>query len=76
MRNRGQKELYCQIHQLLKHTRFSTEAYPAIRHLVEKTVASGLIYVNSHAVDFKVRDSARTSIASSADQMGILQSSG
>ena len=32
----------------------STEAYPAIRHLVEKTVASGLIYLNSHAVDFKV----------------------
>jgi 4-hydroxyphenylacetate 3-monooxygenase len=32
----------------------STEAYPAIRHLVEKTVASGLIYLNSHASDFKV----------------------
>ena len=24
------------------------------RHLVEKTVASGLIYLNSHASDFKV----------------------
>jgi 4-hydroxyphenylacetate 3-monooxygenase len=31
----------------------STEAYPAIKHLIEQTVASGLIYANSHAVDFK-----------------------
>ena len=30
----------------------STEAYPAIRHLVEKTVASGLIYLSSHDSEF------------------------
>ena len=37
----------------------STEAYPAIRHLVEKTVASGLIYMNSHAADFNVPELRR-----------------
>lgn len=31
-----------------------TIAYPRIRDLVERTVASGLIYVNSNALDFKV----------------------
>jgi aromatic ring hydroxylase len=29
------------------------EAYVQIRHLIEKTVASGLIYLNSHVKDFK-----------------------
>jgi 4-hydroxyphenylacetate 3-monooxygenase len=29
------------------------EAYARVRNLIEKTVASGLIFVNSHAVDFK-----------------------
>jgi aromatic ring hydroxylase len=29
------------------------EAYAQIRNLIEKTVASGLIYLNSHAHDFK-----------------------
>jgi len=32
---------------------FMTEAYPAIRNIVEKVVASGLIYLPSHALDFK-----------------------
>jgi len=30
------------------------EAYAQIRNLIEKTVASGLIYMNSHAADFAV----------------------
>jgi 4-hydroxyphenylacetate 3-monooxygenase len=29
-------------------------AYPRLKELVENAVASGLIYLNSHAVDFKV----------------------
>lgn len=32
---------------------FATEAYPAVRSIVEKVVASGLIYLPSHARDFK-----------------------
>jgi 4-hydroxyphenylacetate 3-monooxygenase len=32
---------------------FMTEAYPAIRNIVEKVVASGLIYLPSNALDFK-----------------------
>ena len=35
---------------------FMTEAYPAIRQIVEKVVASGLIYLPSHALDFKNPD--------------------
>jgi 4-hydroxyphenylacetate 3-monooxygenase len=32
---------------------FATEAYPAIRQIIEKVVASGLIYLPSHAHDLK-----------------------
>src|SRR5262247_3070112 len=32
---------------------FATEAYPAVRAIVEKVIASGLIYLPSHARDFK-----------------------
>src|SRR3984957_18188554 len=32
---------------------FMTEAYPAVRSIVEKVIASGLIYLPSHARDFK-----------------------
>lgn len=32
---------------------FATEAYPAVRGIVEKVVASGLIYLPSHARDLK-----------------------
>jgi 4-hydroxyphenylacetate 3-monooxygenase len=35
---------------------FMTEAYPAVRNIVEKVVASGLIYLPSHAADFKNPD--------------------
>ena len=35
---------------------FMTEAYPAVRNIVEKVVASGLIYLPSHALDFKNPD--------------------
>jgi 4-hydroxyphenylacetate 3-monooxygenase len=35
---------------------FATEAYPAIRSIVEKVIASGLIYLPSHARDFKNPD--------------------
>jgi 4-hydroxyphenylacetate 3-monooxygenase len=31
----------------------STMAYPRVKELIESVLASGLIYVNSHAVDFK-----------------------
>jgi 4-hydroxyphenylacetate 3-monooxygenase len=32
---------------------FMTEAYPAVRQIVERVIASGLIYLPSHARDFK-----------------------
>jgi 4-hydroxyphenylacetate 3-monooxygenase len=32
---------------------FMTEAYPAVRNIIEKVIASGLIYLPSHARDFK-----------------------
>lgn len=32
---------------------FMTEAYPAVRAIIEKVIASGLIYLPSHAADFK-----------------------
>jgi len=32
---------------------FMTDAYPAVRAIVEKVIASGLIYLPSHARDFK-----------------------
>jgi len=35
---------------------FMTEAYPAVRNIVEKIIASGLIYLPSHARDFKNPD--------------------
>ncbi len=35
---------------------FMTEAYPAIRNIIEKVVASGLIYLPSNAMDFKNAD--------------------
>jgi 4-hydroxyphenylacetate 3-monooxygenase len=35
---------------------FGTEAYPAVRSIVEKVIASGLIYLPSHARDFKNPD--------------------
>jgi 4-hydroxyphenylacetate 3-monooxygenase len=35
---------------------FMTEAYPAIRRIVEQVIASGLIYLPSHSRDFKNPD--------------------
>jgi 4-hydroxyphenylacetate 3-monooxygenase len=32
---------------------FATEAYPAIKGIIEKAVGAGLIYLNSHASDFR-----------------------
>src|SRR6266478_6014169 len=32
---------------------FMTEAYPAVRNIIEKVIASGLIYLPSHSRDFK-----------------------
>jgi 4-hydroxyphenylacetate 3-monooxygenase len=32
---------------------FMTEAYPRVREIVERVIASGLIYLPSHARDFK-----------------------
>jgi 4-hydroxyphenylacetate 3-monooxygenase len=31
-------------------------AYPRIKEIIEQTLASGLIYINSHAVDFQTPD--------------------
>ncbi len=38
----------------LAYTVLAPEAYVQVKNLIEKTVASGLIYLNSHANDFKV----------------------
>jgi 4-hydroxyphenylacetate 3-monooxygenase len=35
---------------------FATEAYPAVRSIIEKVIASGLIYLPSHSRDFKNPD--------------------
>jgi 4-hydroxyphenylacetate 3-monooxygenase len=32
---------------------FATIAYPRVKEIIENTVASGMIYLNSHAVDFQ-----------------------
>lgn len=32
---------------------FSTVAYPRVKELIETVLASGLIYINSHAIDFQ-----------------------
>jgi 4-hydroxyphenylacetate 3-monooxygenase len=32
---------------------FATLAYPRVKEIIEQTVASGLVYLNSHAVDFQ-----------------------
>ncbi len=37
----------------LAYTVLAPDAYPRIKHLIEQAVASGLIYLNSHALDFK-----------------------
>jgi 4-hydroxyphenylacetate 3-monooxygenase len=42
---------YGQTYQVL-----STMAYPRIKEIIEQTLASGLIYINSHAVDFQTPD--------------------
>jgi 4-hydroxyphenylacetate 3-monooxygenase len=42
------------LHGALAYRVIATVAYPRIKELVENAVASGLIYLNSHAVDFKV----------------------
>lgn len=33
---------------------FATVAYPRVKEIIQQVVASGLIYLNSHAVDFQV----------------------
>ena len=35
---------------------FSTIGYPRVKEIIEQTVASGLIYINSNARDFKNPD--------------------
>jgi 4-hydroxyphenylacetate 3-monooxygenase len=35
---------------------FATEAYPKIKDIIQKDVASGLIYLNSNAIDFKTSE--------------------
>ncbi len=32
---------------------FATMGYPRVKEIIEQTVASGLVYLNSHAVDFQ-----------------------
>jgi 4-hydroxyphenylacetate 3-monooxygenase len=38
---------------------FATVAYPRVKEIIENTVASGMIYLNSHAVDFQTPACAR-----------------
>ena len=38
---------------------FSTTGYPRVKEIIQQTVASGLIYINSHARDFKNPDVRR-----------------
>jgi 4-hydroxyphenylacetate 3-monooxygenase len=38
----------------LSYRVFATVAYPRVKEIIEQVVASGLIYLNSHAVDFQV----------------------
>ena len=35
---------------------FATIAYPRVKEIVQNTVASGLVYLNSHAVDFQTKE--------------------
>ncbi len=43
------------------------QAYPRIKEIIESDVASGLIYLNSHSVDFKTpRGAPPTSTSTSA----------
>ena len=37
----------------LAYRTLAASAYPRIKEIVEQTISSGLIYLNSHAVDFK-----------------------
>jgi 4-hydroxyphenylacetate 3-monooxygenase len=43
----------------LSYRVFATVAYPRVKEIIEQVVASGLIYLNSHAVDFQVPDVRR-----------------
>jgi 4-hydroxyphenylacetate 3-monooxygenase len=51
------------------------EAYVQIKNLIEKTVASGLIYLNSHAKDFKTADLRKYSISTSGGRAASTRSS-
>ncbi len=42
------------------------QAYPRIKEIIESDVASGLIYLNSHSMDFKTPESGPTSTSTSA----------
>ena len=37
----------------LTYRMFMTQGYPRVKEIIEQDVASGLIYLNSHAIDFK-----------------------
>jgi 4-hydroxyphenylacetate 3-monooxygenase len=40
----------------LSYRVFATQAYPRIKEIIEQDLGSALIYMNSHAVDFKNED--------------------
>jgi len=54
---------------------FSTIGYPRVKEIIEQTVASGLIYINSNARDFKTPTSGATWSATSAARTGSTRSS-
>jgi hypothetical protein len=51
----------------------ATIAYSKIKYLIEQTVASGLIYLNSHARDFANEDIGRISTGIFVDPMATLR---
>jgi 4-hydroxyphenylacetate 3-monooxygenase len=53
----------------------ATRAYTEVKYLIEQTVASGLIYLNSHASDFKNDEIRPISIGTCAARTATRQKS-
>jgi 4-hydroxyphenylacetate 3-monooxygenase len=45
--------LVCPIEYAAAYRVFATVAYPRIKAIIENTVASGMVFLNSHAFDFQ-----------------------
>jgi 4-hydroxyphenylacetate 3-monooxygenase len=55
---------------------FMTVGYPRVKEIIEQDLGSGLIYVNSHAADLRIRKFGPTSTNTSAARMAMMQSIG